>query len=113
MSQSIMRAMYLLIPLIFFNIAYGMNLAQYRWKNRPLVITKDDQKVWQQQQKALSDADLKERDVVVLFDKSESFKVVLYGKDGQKKLESKTPISQEDLNTLIDSMPMRQSEMRK
>ncbi len=90
-----------------------MDLSIHRWKHRPLVISKDAEGLWQKQQSVLVEADLKERDIVVLFDKSDAFKVVLYGKDGLKKLESKTPVSQKDLNSLIDSMPMRQSEMRK
>ena len=90
-----------------------MDLSIHHWKNRPLVISKDAEGVWQKQQSLLVETDLKERDIVILFDKSDAFKVVLYGKDGLKKLESKTAVSQKDLNSLIDSMPMRQSEMRK
>lgn len=90
-----------------------MDLKEYRWKSRPLVITQDSQGLWQKQQKALDQAELKEREVVVLLEKSENFQVILYGKDGLKKLESKMVVTQEELNELIDSMPMRQSEMRR
>ena len=90
-----------------------MDLKEYRWKSRPLVITQDSQGLWQKQQKALDQAELKEREVVVLLEKSENFQVILYGKDGLKKLESKTVVTQDELNELIDSMPMRQSEMRR
>lgn len=102
-----------LFSLLFFKVAYSMDLNEYRWKSRPLVISQDSQGLWQKQQKALDQAELKEREVVVLFEKSQSFQVILYGKDGLKKLESKTVVTQDELNELIDSMPMRQSEMRR
>lgn len=115
MNVSKKSAICFLFALCFLKGAYALDLSTHRWKHRPLVISKDASELWKKQQSALVEADLKERDIVVLFDKdeSESFKAILYGKDGLKKLESKTPVSQEDLNSLIDSMPMRQSEMRK
>ena len=42
---------------------------------------------------------------------SGDFLVVLIGKDGEQKLNSRTPVSMEQLNKLIDSMPMRKREM--
>ena len=41
-----------------------------------------------------------------------SFLVVLLGKDGGIKLKSRTPVSVDQLKRLIDSMPMRQGEMK-
>ena len=38
--------------------------------------------------------------------------VLLIGKDGGVKLRRSMPVSPEDINALIDSMPMRQREMR-
>lgn len=98
---------------MLFQNAYALDLSEHRWKSRPLVITQDSQGLWEKQHKALDQAELKEREVVVLFKKSESFQVILYGKDGLKKLESKTVVTQDELDALIDSMPMRQSEMRR
>lgn len=40
------------------------------------------------------------------------FEILLIGKDGTVKLRSDKPVSSEDLFALIDSMPMRQREMR-
>jgi hypothetical protein len=39
------------------------------------------------------------------------FLVVLIGKDGGEKLNSRTPVSMEQLQRLIDSMPRRKQEM--
>ncbi|MBE7183329.1 MAG: DUF4174 domain-containing protein [Methylobacterium mesophilicum] len=40
------------------------------------------------------------------------FTVILVGKDGGEKLRQTEPVSPEDIFSLIDSMPMRQSETR-
>jgi hypothetical protein len=40
------------------------------------------------------------------------FLVVLIGKDGGEKLKSQTPVSMDQLERLIDSMPRRKSEMK-
>jgi hypothetical protein len=40
------------------------------------------------------------------------FLVILLGKDGGEKLRSRAPVPAEQLKQLIDSMPMRQSEMK-
>lgn len=42
-----------------------------------------------------------------------SFTVVLVGKDGGEKLRSDQPVSWDKLQGTIDSMPMRQAEMRR
>ena len=41
------------------------------------------------------------------------FQLLLIGKDGTVKLRSEKPVSISDIFGLIDSMPMRQQEMRK
>jgi hypothetical protein len=40
------------------------------------------------------------------------FTVILLGKDGGEKLRSHKPLTMRQLNSTIDSMPMRQEEMR-
>lgn len=40
------------------------------------------------------------------------FLVILIGKDGGEKLNSRTPVTMVQLERLIDSMPMRKSEMQ-
>lgn len=44
--------------------------------------------------------------------KTQLFTVVLLGKDGGEKFRSSTPVTMERLAALIDSMPMRQQELR-
>ena len=39
--------------------------------------------------------------------------MILIGKDGEEKLSSRTPVPAERLKALIDSMPMRKTEMQK
>ena len=41
------------------------------------------------------------------------FAFLLIGKDGTEKLRKKEPVSAQELFSLIDSMPMRQAEMRR
>jgi hypothetical protein len=41
----------------------------------------------------------------------DEFLVILIGKDGGEKLNSRTPVPVDQLKQLIDSMPMRKSEM--
>ena len=45
--------------------------------------------------------------------KPKDFTVILVGKDGGEKLRSSKPISFDKLQATIDSMPMRQQEMKK
>ena len=40
------------------------------------------------------------------------FLVILIGKDGNEKLSNKTPVPVDQLERLIDSMPMRKNEMK-
>jgi hypothetical protein len=40
------------------------------------------------------------------------FLVILIGKDGGEKLNSRTPVPVDQLTQLIDSMPMRKSETK-
>ena len=42
----------------------------------------------------------------------DEFAVILLGKDGGEKLRSHTPVTIEELSSVIDSMPMRQQEIR-
>lgn len=68
-------------------------------------------------------ADVEERDIVVYsveFDHKlaeawnlkEPFTLVLIGKDGTEKLRSETKVDLDTVFELIDSMPMRKSEMK-
>ena len=104
-------------------------LDQYRWTNRPVLLFAPSERdeAYLLQMKIL-DADksgLAERDILVLSDISalgkgklretlqiDGFEIILIGKDGVVKFRSKTPISVEELFSLIDAMPMRRQEMR-
>ena len=43
---------------------------------------------------------------------SESFRVILIGKDGSQKLSSGVVVSVDTLSAVVDSMPMRQQELK-
>jgi len=106
------------------------------WKNRVIVVytpeagSKDFQK--QKQILAEKTKGVKERDLVIIEcvgktlsseDKNyvsrhfnhdlTQFGVWLVGKDGGTKLSETKPVTTEKLFSLIDSMPMRQSEMKR
>lgn len=88
----------------------------------------DDPRVVQQHAALKHDAAaLSERDVVVQditpesarrerselgVDSQAAFEVLLIGKDGQVKLRRAKPVAVSELTALIDTMPMRQREMR-
>ena len=116
-------------------------LARYLWQNRIVVMmaSSDDRKLTEQHHILRVARDgLLDRDLVVVsmtdgvvevdgverrnwdvdrlqqaLDVSqERFSVTLIGKDGGVKLRSDEPVAVETLFALIDSMPMRQREMR-
>lgn len=88
-----------------------------------------DPRVIQQQASLDQDfAALRERDVVVqdmtpeaarrdrpelMMNSQATFEVLLIGKDGTIKLRRTKPVAASELTALIDTMPMRQSEMGK
>ena len=109
----------------------SLDLHQYQWKNRILLIfapTEADT-AYQQQRQLLeaSAAEVKERDLIVLpvveaaanqdlrtqFNIANgAFAVILIGKDGGEKARFERVISAAQLFAIIDAMPMRQSEMK-
>lgn len=107
-------------------------LEELRWKNRVLLIYapagSERQLALQEQSLRTHEAELKERDVaqIILREPAEDrktadrfklaeagFTVLLIGKDGGEKLRSHDVVSPAMLCDLIDSMPMRQQEMRR
>ena len=111
-------------------------LKSLTWKNRVIVLYAPEASSTEfQQQKQILAAktkDLQERDLVVIecvgnalsaedknYMKSHfthdltGFGVWLMGKDGGTKLSSTQPVSTEKFFSLIDSMPMRQAEMKR
>jgi hypothetical protein len=119
-----------------------MDLKQYQWKNRLLVVfaPSPEDAHYQEQLEQLSNNDellerdliafhvfdgdsgfagevrLSEEDVVQLQEKfkveTRAFTLVLIGKDGTEKQRWDRAIQGENLFALIDEMPMRQQEMR-
>ena len=102
-------------------------LTEYRWEKRPIVVfapAEDDPQLAEQLDRLeAARAALEERDNVVIVDTEPGsalrqrfdpapFAVILVGKDGTEKLRRETPVAVEELNALIDSMPMRRREMQ-
>jgi hypothetical protein len=117
-------------------------LEKYRWEHRLLLVFAPDEDGalyrWQQEMLRVAEHGLTERDIVVVFIVRDAvstnwepaspaaagdlrdaygvmpqeFRVVLIGKDGGVKLRQADPIAAADLFALIDSMPVRQREMR-
>lgn len=107
----------------------SVNLSEFVWKKRPLVVFADsdqDPRFIEQMgyiTERLEDLEL--RDVIVLIDtdpsaKSElrvalrprGFMLALIGKDGSVKLRKPRPWDVRELSRTIDKMPIRQQEMR-
>lgn len=115
-----------------------LNLARYRWKKRVLLVfapNEEDRRFQAQMAQIASQAGgVKERGLIVLpilsdgsgiarrrdakmlgrlyNPGSKRFCTVLLGKDGTVKLSESKPVPIGSLFDLIDSMPMRQQEMR-
>lgn len=104
------------------------DLSAYRWNARPVVIfaLSPEDPDYTQAMAGLQQAEagLAERDVVVLTDTDpgakglyrariapEGFTMLLIGKDGRIKLQSRTVLSVDQLFASIDRMPMRLREM--
>ena len=109
----------------------GDPLARYRWKARVLVAFAPDpadpklarqREIYRSMKAAADERDLTLVEAVGtgpdanglrrLFDPGTGFHAVLIGKDGGSKLSSSEPVGPDQLFPLIDSMPMRQQEMK-
>jgi Domain of unknown function (DUF4174) len=118
-------------------------LLGYRWDNRLLLVfapDADSARLRRQREiLRVAEPGLNERDMIIIFIIGDAvatkgppaapvaavdlrkaygvsphqFRAVLIGKDGGVKLRQEQPVSVADLFALIDSMPMRQQEMRK
>lgn len=103
------------------------NLAEFEWQARPILVfaSPDDARLQHQLDAFRAEAAaLHDRDNVVIVDiESESalrrifapdgFTVILIGKDGGEKLRRNRVVAVDELNALIDQMPMRRREMRR
>ena len=118
-------------------------LQPYLWKNRPLLIFAPSESSSQLKRQrrivATNHAGLRERDMIVIeivgsrvrtvlgstaaFSAAAArkfygvgpgtFRTILVGKDGGRKLQSSSPIGSARLFRLIDAMPMRKQEIRR
>ncbi|MDU8926638.1 DUF4174 domain-containing protein [Alisedimentitalea sp. MJ-SS2] len=108
----------------------ALDLSQFRWKNRLLVIFADSpgdpQFVEQMGLLEIRVEDLVERDVIVLIDtaptvdselrekfRPRGFMLVLIGKDSNVYLRKPRPWDTREISRSIDKMPLRRQEMRK
>ena len=98
-------------------VSSEIDLAAHQWKHRVVLLNAPDasDSAYREQLALFANRkpEMDERDMVVLsqFD-SAAFQAVLVGKDGGRKRAQAKPMDPDELFALIDSMPMRQSEMR-
>lgn len=109
--------------------ASEVNLADFQWRARPVVVFADTpaDPAFQRQVELLAARldDLIERDVVVILDADPSsrselreqlrprgFMLAIIGKDGGVKLRKPFPWDVREITRSIDKMPMRQQEIR-
>jgi len=108
--------------------AAGGALDPYRWEARPILVFapgEDDPRLARQLQRfAGAEAALADRRTVVIVDtepgsalrrrfEPQGFTVILVGLDGGEKLRRGDVLEPRELNALIDTMPMRQRELRR
>ena len=106
----------------------GIELNQYLWKNRIILIFADDQDhpnlIRLKVEMKENECEILNRDLLHfhlsndgktgnhITTNDQSFRILLIGKDGGIKYESNRSVSLVQLFELIDSMPMRQDEMQ-
>jgi len=123
-----------------FSALHAQNLSQHLWKNRVILSLSEDNSAFERQMLAFkaNEKGIYERSLIVYFLKSDeyeqvmpkgdvqksanlfekykkaniSFELILIGLDGGIKLRQKDFLSCEKLFAIIDSMPMRSSELK-
>ncbi len=116
--------------LLFASVLFSLSLSLPDVSKREIILLAEhtmDPDLLQQEKIFRADAGgLAERDIMVtvitpssdknrydkLMKKRKGFLFILMGKDGSEKLISDTPVTLEQLFGLIDSMPMRQHEIK-
>lgn len=118
---------YLLIAMSAAITTSAQKLADYRWENRIILIFGENQneqlltqqkEVFSAEKKGLEERDLKvfvnpEAKEMQKLRRETGFEVILIGKDGGVKKRKTELMTTEELFGIIDSMPMRRSEMRR
>lgn len=131
------KTMKTLLFIIFSATIYGQNIKSHQWKNRVIIISGDTKnfervekqfKIFQTNKQELLERKLviykclkktckyydwmsKPKEIQIKTNKT-SFKIKLFGLDGGEKFKSEKLITSKQLFDLIDSMPMRKSEIR-
>jgi hypothetical protein len=117
----------LLAGLLFGPDAPRDGLIALRWEARPILVFAAEEDPRLAEQIALleaAEAELLARDNVVIIDTEPGsplrarflpadFTVILIGKDGGEKLRRHRVVVPDELNELIDTMPMRRREMER
>jgi len=102
-------------------------LEDHRWTHRPIIVFANptDPRLEQQMERFdLAGPELKDRDNILIVDTAEgsalrdrfrpgTFTIILVGKDGGEKFRRDGLVDPDELNALIDTMPMRRQEMRR
>ncbi|MEP1520793.1 DUF4174 domain-containing protein [Ascidiaceihabitans sp.] len=112
-----------------FDSVETKDLSQFVWKKRPVVVFADNEAdprfIEQLELLREGEADLADRDVVVLLDtdpaarsdlrlklRPRGFMLAIIGKDGGIKLRKPFPWDVREITRSIDKMPMRKREIR-
>ncbi|MEM6662569.1 MAG: DUF4174 domain-containing protein [Pseudomonadota bacterium] len=104
---------------------WAAGLDDYRWQHRPILVFAASEDPRLKQQMGRFDAaaeDLADRDNILIVDtepasalrarfRPADFTVILVGKDGGEKFRRNGLVDPDELNALIDTMPMRLQEM--
>lgn len=116
---------FLLIAMSVTATTSAQKLSDFRWENRIVLIFGDDQQAISKQKETFDAKKngFEERDLKVFINpetkemqklrNETGFEVILIGKDGGVKKRKTELMTTEELFGIIDSMPMRQSEMRR
>ena len=117
-----LRLFFISIGVMICIQSFSQDLGQYRWRNRIILISGDtESSVYQKQIQILNQEKfqqpLEERKLLVITNdrnaKQEDFNLKLIGLDGGEKLNSNDFVDPQLIFDLIDSMPMRRSEMKR
>lgn len=116
---------FLLIAMSVTATTSAQKLSDFRWENRIVLIFGDDQQAISKQKETFDAKNngFEERDLKVFINpetkemqklrNETGFEVILIGKDGGVKKRKTELMTTEELFGIIDSMPMRRSEMRR
>ncbi|MEZ5276080.1 MAG: DUF4174 domain-containing protein [Opitutaceae bacterium] len=117
-SVRLVSVLFLIMASMTTDSSARTDTRSHLWKNRLLLIeapSVTDPEFQRQSAFLMTEfAGLLERDLIVQTSFNvDTFSLKLIGKDGTEKLASHTPVEVGRIFSLIDSMPMRQAEIRR